>query len=85
MQINTAREVREAIDLSPTEAGRLFTGNNKRPYDIWKRWEETGNWPAPVDKMFKIILTLKMCEEVKTPGASKALKIVLDTLSLDDD
>ena len=83
--MNKAKEVREALGLTQTEAGRLFSGNQRRPYDIWSRWETTGKWPAPADQMFKIILTLVMMRDLNTPGSGRALDIVLDMLQDDDE
>jgi len=77
--------VRETLGLTQTECGRLFTGNKNTPYRIWTRWEETGRWAAPVDQMFKMILTLAMARDLKTPGAGSALGVVLDMLAPDDD
>jgi len=82
---NKAIEVRETMGLTQREAGELFAGQTgQNASDTWGRWERTGNWPKPADALFKIILTLKMAEDMKTPGAGKALKMVLSMLSLDD-
>lgn len=79
--MNNALEVREALSLTPTQAGELFTGHSgKKAYDTWSRWERTGNWPEPANQLFKTILTLVMCRDLKTRGASLALDIVLNML-----
>ena len=82
---NKAVEVREALGLTQREAGELFAGQaGQNASDTWGRWERTGNWPKPAETLFKIILTLKMAEELRTPGVGRALKLVLDMLALDD-
>jgi len=82
---NKAKQVREALGLTPTEAGELFTGHDaKKAYDTWSRWERTGNWPAPADKLFIVILSLVMAKDLKTRGAAGALDLVLNILALDE-
>lgn len=79
--MNKAKELREALSLTPTEAGKLFTGQGgKSAYDTWSRWERTGKWPAPAEKLFNIILSLKMAEEFKARNCHGALKMVLKML-----
>lgn len=84
--MNKAKEVREALGLTQKEAGELFAGQaGQNASDTWGRWERTGNWPKPAEALFKAILTLKMAEDLRTPGANKALKLVIEMLKPDDE
>jgi len=79
--MNKAKQVRGDLDLSQTEAGNLFTGQTgKSAYDTWSRWERTGKWPAPAEKLFNIILALKMAQDHKTRNCHGALKLILELL-----
>jgi len=87
MQLNKAKQVREALGLTPTQCGKLLLGcNAKQAYDTWTRWERGDRNPTrATEKMFNIILTLKMAKDLKTPGADKALDLVTNLLSEDGD
>ncbi len=79
---NKVKAVRNALGLTQKQIGEIFTGKTGRgATETWGRWERTGNWPAPVTKMLKTILTLKMAEDHKTRNAHGALALVLFALS----
>lgn len=83
--MNKATEVRQALGLTPTECGKLLLGcNSKQAYDTWTRWERGDRNPTrATEKMFNIILTLKMAKDLKTLGAQKALDLVMNLLDED--
>jgi len=72
---NKMQQVREALGLTPTEAGQLLFGYApKQAYDTWMQWENgTKNPSAPTHAYFSLILFLAMCRDLKTPGAARAL------------
>lgn len=79
--MNRPKQVRETLGLTQTKAGELFTGQSKKlAYDTWSRWERTGKWPAPAEKLFNIVLRLKKAEDDKTRNCHGALKLVLHLL-----
>ncbi len=73
--MNKAKEVREKLKMTPTEAGQLlFDYTPKQAYDTWSQWESGAKKPSkPTENYFNLILFLSMCKELKTPGADKAL------------
>ena len=83
--MNKAKDVREALGLTPTQCGKLLLGSKpKTAYDQWTQWENGGRNPSrAADKMFDIILALKMAQDLKTPGADMALGIVIKLLNDD--
>jgi len=81
-QANKAKQVREALGLTPTEAGKLlFDFEGKKAYDMWSRWERTGKWDASTDNYFTFISMLFLFKEWKTAGASKAFDLILKQLA----
>lgn len=79
--MNKPKQVRESLKLTQTKCGELFTGQTKKlAYDTWSRWERTGKWPAPAEKLFNIVLALKMAEDHKTRNCYGALKLILRLL-----
>ncbi len=86
MSINKATLVRQVLVLTPTECGKLLLGcNAKQAYDIWSRWERGDRNPTrATEKMFDIILALKMAQDLNTPGADRALELVVKLLSDDE-
>lgn len=80
--MNKAKEVREVLDLTPTQAGKLlFDYKSKQAYDMWSGWEKgTRNIPLSTEKYFDLILFLNMMKGFKTPGAENALNIFIKTL-----
>ena len=82
METNKARKVREALGLTPTEAGQLLLGYSKRhAHDQWSQWERAEKLSRPTEAMLDIILILIMARDFKTRGASSALDFVLKTMS----
>ncbi len=82
---NKAAQVRDELNLTQKEAGELLAGlKGKNASDAWCRWERTGKWHGTTDALFKIILSLKMAEDLKTPDVSKGLNVALNALSDDD-
>lgn len=78
---NKAKDVRKALDLTQHGAGELFTGQTgKNASDTWGRWERTGKWPAPAEKLLNLILLLKMAEENKKRNCHGALQLALKML-----
>ena len=56
---NKAKQVREALSLTSTQAGQLlFDYNAKKAYDMWSRWERTGKLSLSTEKYFDLILLL---------------------------
>jgi len=76
---NKAKDVREALGLSPTECGKILIGG-KEPYRAWKKLEDSGKWNASTEKMLNIILALEMAQRFKTKNCHGALKLVLEML-----
>jgi len=66
------------LGLTLTEYGKLLLGcNAKQTYDTWTRWESGERNPTQAtEKMFNIVLTLKMAKDLKTPGTNKALNLI---------
>ena len=85
MQLNKAKKVREALGLTPTHCGQLLLGSKpKAAYDQWTQWENgTRNPSRATEKMFNIILSLKMAKDLKTPGSDKALDLIIKLLGDD--
>ncbi len=82
MNINKAKQVREALSLTPTEAGQLLFGYTaKQAYDTWAQWESGAKKPSkPTLAYFDLILFLAMARDFKTPGAGQALDRYLAAL-----
>jgi len=79
--INKPKAVREALGLTPTEAGQLLLGYSKRhAHDQWSQWERAEKLSKPTEAMLNIILILIIARDFKTRGASKALDVVLKSL-----
>jgi len=75
---NKAKQVREALCLSPTECGKLLFGfEGKKAYDMWYRWEKTGKWEASTENYFNVIMMLSLLRQWGTPGACKAFDHIL--------
>ena len=80
--INKPKAVREALGLTPTEAGQLLLGYSKRhAHDQWSQWERAEKLSRPTEAMLDIVLILVEARDLKTRGASKALDFVLKTMS----
>jgi len=79
--INKPKAVREALGLTPTEAGQLLLGYSKRhAHDQWSQWERAEKLSKPTEAMLNIILILIIARDFKTRGASSALDFVLKSL-----
>ncbi len=80
--INKAKEVREVLDLTPTQCGQLlFNYKSKQAYDMWSGWENgTRNIPLSTAKYFDLILLLEMLKRFKKSGAENAFDIFINTL-----
>ena len=65
MNKNLALQVRTALNLSPTEAGKLLLGypggSKSQAYATWRRWE-TGDRTIPLSTEKYFNLTLKMID-----------------------
>ncbi len=78
---NKAKQVREALSLTPTEAGKLLFGyEGKKSYDQWTQWEKAKTLSKPTEQYFDLILFLAMARDFKTPGAGQALDRYLAAL-----
>lgn len=77
---NKANEVREALGLTPTQAGQLLFGYRpKQAYDTWIQWESGAkNMSRPTERYFSLILFLVVMRDLKKPGAEKALDLFLE-------
>ncbi len=85
MKTNKARQVREALRLTPTEAGQVLFGYEpKKAYDMWSRWERSDTLQRPLERYFDLILFLVMCRDLSTPGADQTLDRFL-SLSVTDE
>jgi hypothetical protein len=72
--MNKAKQVREVLGLTPTEAGKLLFGyESKKSYDQWTQWEKSKTLSKPTEQYFNLILFLAIARDLKTPGASQAL------------
>lgn len=81
MHDNKAKKVREALGLTPTEAGQLLFGYTpKQAYDQWTQWEAADKLSRPTEATLKIILILIMARDLKTRGSAAALDLVLEML-----
>ena len=83
--MNRAKKVREALGLTPVQAGKLIIGiaDGKKSYDMWTRWERSGKWPLAVNQYLGVLLILIIARDIGTPGAENALDVVIKTLSLE--
>lgn len=58
--MNKAKQVRNQLGLTPTEAGQILFGYEpKRAYDMWFRWEHGGRMSSPAEAYFDMIIALK--------------------------
>jgi hypothetical protein len=81
-QENLAKQVREALGLTPTQAGQLLFGYEpKKAYDMWSRWERDNKLSLPTQKYLNVILFLIEARDLGAAGASQALNIYLKILS----
>lgn len=80
--LNKAKEVREILDLTPTQAGRLLFGYKaKQAYDMWSGWENGTRKPSlSTEKYFDLILFLNVMKNFNTSGAENAFDIFIATL-----
>ena len=80
-----AQTVREALGLTPTEAGVQLLGYTpKQAYDTWTMWENGTKKPSrPTEQFFNVLMILIIARDVKTRGAAGALDLVLDLLRPD--
>lgn len=82
MADNKAKQVREALGLTPTEAGQLLFGyTKKQAHDQWSQWEKAEKLSKPTEAVLNIILILIMARDFKTRGSGNALDLVLKILS----
>jgi len=79
---NKAQQVRAALELTETEAGKIFTRNEKAPYQTWHRWEISGRWPAPVEGIFDAVLNLVEESSKGKAWARYALRTVLKSMEI---
>ncbi len=79
------KAVREALQLTPTQAGQLLFGHKpKQAYDTWSQWENGTTKPSkPTESFFDLILFLDQCKKDQVPGADKALDLFLESKNLD--
>jgi len=82
IKTNKAKQVRKALNITHTQCGQLLLGSNpKSAYDQWSQWENGIRNPSrATEKMFNIILALKMAQDLKTPGAEGALDMIINLL-----
>lgn len=78
---NKTKQVREALSLTPTEAGRLLFGyESKKAYDQWSRWERNNKLSSSTEQFFNLILFLAAARDLKMPGVGQALDKYLASL-----
>ncbi len=78
---NKAKQVREALSLTPTEAGKLLCGyKGKAAYDQWMQLERAKKYSGITNSYFDLLLFLAMARDFKTPGAGQALDRYLAAL-----
>ncbi len=76
--MNKAEKVRRKLGMTKTKAGELFSHYESRAAcRNWIRWESSGNWPDALDRLFNVILTLKIAQDDKITGCQKALDLVV--------
>lgn len=84
--VNRPREIREQLGLNKTEAGRLLLRiqDDASANSTWGKMErdaEAGKTPSSgMHLALGILMTLIVCRDIKTPGADRALDIIIDTL-----
>lgn len=79
--INKAKKVREALGLTPTEAGRVLFGYQGSSYDAWMQWENGTKKPSrPTERFFDLILILAKAKTEKIKGSVNALDHVIKEL-----
>jgi len=75
-----ARAVREALDVTPTQAGVMLFGRKpKQAYDQWSQWENgTRNPSAPAIALFDLILALSVMRNSsnKSSALNDYIKII---------
>lgn len=86
-EINKARQVREALGLSRTEAGQLLLGyRGKQAYDQWSQWEAVRRKPSrAAERLLDVFLLLAEAQESGRPGVDGALEYLLAALNSADD
>ncbi len=79
---NKAALVREALCLTPTQAGTVLLGHAKKPaYDIWSAMERPGYMlSAGMNAYLDLLLFLATARDLNTREAGKALDLYLDFL-----
>lgn len=77
--VKLVKAVREALNLTPAEAGQLLFGySTKHAYDQWSMWENGTKKPSkPTIKFFELILILALAKKQDVHGANEALDIFL--------
>jgi len=77
---NKARQVREALGLTQTEAGRLLLGySGKQAYDQWSQWETGRRKPSrAADRLLDILIILAIARDIGQSGVDGALDHVID-------
>lgn len=57
--MNKAKQVRDQLDLTLTEAGQILFGYTpKRAYDMWFKWERGDTMSIPVEAYFDLLIAL---------------------------
>jgi len=76
--MNKARQVRKALGLNKSQCGIQLLGyKGNQGCRSWKRWEDGKNPTAATTALFDVILILNEAERKETPGAEKALELVM--------
>lgn len=79
MHLNKPLEVRTALGLTHTEAGRLLLGigSHKKANDTWQKMErdnaERESLSNSMRQYLNLLLMLHICADLHTPGCSQAL------------
>jgi hypothetical protein len=84
--LNRPREIRQQLGLNKTEAGRLLLGiqDAAAANSTWGKMERDADAGKKLSSGMQlalgILMILSVCKDLKTPGAHKALDIIIDTL-----
>lgn len=75
-----ARQVREALGLTQTEAGELILGyRGKTAYNAWNQWETGRRKPSrAADRLLDVMIILAIARDIGRHGVEGALDHVLE-------